>query len=111
MTAEASPVGPPLGVYLLIGLAVYGVCALVWLFADGGQRIERARAELPTDDEPEERCTHPGCEQARELHRLRIRRQLAVVRARGFVAARARVEWTDRDDAQFADYARSIGGA
>lgn len=110
MNADASQGALPLGVFLALTLPAFGICLLVWLFADGGQRIERARAELPTDDDEPDRCTHPECEQARQVHRERVRRQLAVIRARSFTAARARVEWTNADDEQLHEYTRSHGG-
>jgi len=62
---------------------------------------------LPVDDG--DRCTHPDCEKARELHRQRIRRQLSLARVHAFTATRGRAHWSQKDDAEFAEYARNGG--
>lgn len=66
---SASQQALPLGWFLLLALPVFAVCGLLWLFADGADRIEQALALLPTDD-VDPGCTDPdcGCAQARQVH-------------------------------------------
>lgn len=94
MTADASQAALPLGWFLLLAASVFVVCGLLWLFADGAERIDAALAQLDDDDEPvpylpTDVCTDPdcGCEQAREVARGHLRL---------FRAMQEQAAWEDR---------------
>lgn len=102
MTADASQAALPLGWFLLLSAPVFVVCGLLWLFADGAERIDEALAQLADDDDEPvpylptggcEPCCCGGCEQAKELARARIRARLADL---------ARFDWTPEVEAELA---------
>lgn len=107
MNADASQGALPWPWFVGIYGAVVAVCAVVWL-VDAWQRMHRAdtldvsAAGEPTPVEPVEPHSCPECDRAREIAQSRLR---------AWFAERARVEWTDADDEQLHEYARSHGGA
>lgn len=103
MTADASQLPVPLGWYLGICGFVFLTCTVVWL-CGGAEKADRALADLPTDDEQAvaepnwmltaDSCACPHCQRL----------------GWAWIAGRSVKRWTDRDDAEFAEYARN-GGA
>lgn len=71
MTADASQQSLSLGWFLICAVPAAIACLWVWL-RSASEKADRALADLPTDDEPNE-CTDPGCacEEARFRYRLR----------------------------------------
>jgi hypothetical protein len=110
MNADASQAALPLPWF--VGLcAAAGLVVVVVLLVESWQAMRRADDQLDVyasdDDEPipytpvEPPHSCPECDLARVIARQRLR---------AWFAARARVEWTEQDDREFADYARN-GGA
>ena len=62
MNADASQAPLSLGWFLICAVPALIVCTVVWLFS-GLEKVDRALADLPTDDEPafDPGCTDPCC--------------------------------------------------